>query len=304
MSALPLGSVRARAAVCDDGRRRRCGRSSSLGRSGGARRSAPTRAAARAWARARGLEPRLIRRQGRRDVAGRGAEESRMSASLHARSLRESGHGRSPALRARRLDRDADASCAAVAHAVARASVRTCQSRLLQVRGTRQAVPDPTRRVRQGGRRGARGRRDRLRARGRRDARRGRRIGLRQDHRWALHPCPPARAHRGHGARAGRGRAGDARRAAARVPPPRADDLPGSLRQPEPAHDHPPDPRGTPWWSMGWLARARPRCALRRCWRARRPRPRSARRLPPPVLGRPAPAHRHRARRSPSSYAP
>ncbi len=159
---------------------------------------------------------------------------------------------------------------------------------------TQQAVPDTARRALPRGWRGARGRRHRSRSRRWRGARPRRRIGLRQDHRGALHPAV-GRADCGlrEGARAGR--VGDARARAARLPPPHADDLPGSLWQPEPAHDRPSDPRGAAGGPpLG--GRERGRSARGGAARARGARQGPARRLPPPVLRGTAAAHRHRAR--------
>ena len=85
------------------------------------------------------------------------------------------------------------------------------------------------------------------------------------------------------------------RRRAAQDAPRDADDLPGSVRQPEPAHDgrqHHRRAAGDP--QPGARAReagARPGAAA-----DRRPEPVLRQPLPARVLGRPAPAHRHRPR--------
>ena len=136
--------------------------------------------------------------------------------------------------------------------------------------------------------------RNQLRHPPRGDAGPGGRIGLRQVHGGpsagrTLRPDPRGDPLRRHRARRPAGAGGDRR-----CPPAVPDDLPGSLRQPEPAlagegHHRRADPR--PPAGLGVV----------RCWRGWRPsspgRPgaRRRRQVPARVLGRPAPADLHRA---------
>ena len=83
-------------------------------------------------------------------------------------------------------------------------------------------------------------------------------------------------------------------KADAAVAPPHADRVPGSLRQPQPAHDGVRDPgRGAGHAQAGAEP---PRGSHRRTAGTRRPERRPRAPLSARVLGRPAPAHRHRPR--------
>ncbi len=142
----------------------------------------------------------------------------------------------------------------------------------------------------------ARGRWGLVRDRARAHLRAGGRVGLRQIHRGAPDRGPARALGRARRVRRPRRRRGARQRRAPEAAPPLPDDLPGPLRQPQPAlaggaHHRRADPRVRPGDGRRGDPRARRRAAGPGRPVAGRRREVSAR-----VLRRPAPAHLHRAR--------
>ena len=129
-----------------------------------------------------------------------------------------------------------------------------------------------------------------------RDLRAGRRIRLRQvDGRQDGGRTHPADHRRSHHRRRVDERPQRRRRAAA-LAPPHPDDLPGPLREPQPALARARHHRRAAARLRHREGRPRDRPAGRRPVEARRPRSGGRREIPARVLRRPAPAHRDRAR--------
>ena len=108
-----------------------------------------------------------------------------------------------------------------------------------------------------------------------------------------LHPAAARADARARSASTGRDITHLSQRAAAPAAPRDADDLPGPVLVAQPAQDGRPDRRRSR--SRSTAPRRTQATRVRELLETRRPQPRALQPLPARVLGRPAPAHRHRA---------